>query len=107
DAIYLDLDYMEGCRDFTWSRERFPDPAGLIGELRARGFRVVPIIDPGLKVDPYYAVYREGRERGYFIRGVDGLPFEGWAWPGKSVWADFAREDVQAWWGEQHRALIE
>ncbi|HLV97440.1 MAG TPA: TIM-barrel domain-containing protein [Ktedonobacterales bacterium] len=107
DAIYLDLDYMEGLRDFTWSQERFPDPARLIEDLRAQGFRVVTIIDPGLKVDPDYRVYQEGKERGYFIRAADGATFEGWAWPGKSVWADFARADVQEWWGEQHRALVE
>lgn len=107
DAIYLDLDYMEGYRDFTWSHERFPHPAGLIRELREQGFRVVTIIDPGLKVDPAYPVYREGLERGYFIRNADGSAFEGWAWPGKSVWADFARADVQSWWGEQHRALLD
>lgn len=107
DAIYLDLDYMEGFRDFTWSRERFPDPVGLIQELREQGLRVVTIIDPGLKVDPDYPVYREGIEQGYFIRNVDGTLFEGWAWPGKTVWADFARVDVQDWWGAQHRVLLD
>lgn len=107
DAIYLDLDYMEGYRDFTWSHERFPHPSGLIRELREQGFRVVTIIDPGLKVDPAYPVYQEGIERGYFIRNADGSAFEGWVWPGKSVWADFARADVQSWWGEQHRALLD
>ena len=32
---------MDGYRVFTWDRERFPDPAGLIAELREQGFRVV------------------------------------------------------------------
>jgi alpha-glucosidase len=26
DAIYLDIDYMEGFRCFTWNKEYFPDP---------------------------------------------------------------------------------
>ncbi|HEU5199454.1 MAG TPA: TIM-barrel domain-containing protein, partial [Ktedonobacterales bacterium] len=107
DAIHFDIDHMDGFRDFTWNHERFPDPAGLIQDLREQGFRVVTIIDPGLKVDPAYPVYREGLEQGYFIRNVDDSSFEGWAWPGKSVWADFARADVQSWWGEQHRALLD
>jgi alpha-glucosidase len=25
DAIYLDIDYMEGFRCFTWNKEYFPD----------------------------------------------------------------------------------
>ena len=63
DVLYLDIDHMDGYRVFTWDRERFPDPAGLIEELRAHGFRVVTITDPGVKVDESYSVYTEGRER--------------------------------------------
>ena len=36
DVLYLDIDHMDGYRVFTWDSERFPDPAGLIAELRAR-----------------------------------------------------------------------
>ena len=28
DVLYLDIDYMDGFRVFTWDRERFPDPPG-------------------------------------------------------------------------------
>ncbi len=34
DAIYLDIDYMDGYRVFTWDAARFADPAGLIRALR-------------------------------------------------------------------------
>lgn len=105
DALYLDIDYMRGYRDFTFNPQTFPDPPGLIRELAAQGFRVVPIIDPGVKVDPAYSVYADGRARGFFARGADGAPFEGYVWPGRSVWADFARPEVRAWWGEQHADL--
>ncbi len=30
---------MDGFRVFTWDRERFPDPDGLIAELGEQGFR--------------------------------------------------------------------
>lgn len=107
DALYLDIDYMDGYRAFTWDPERFPDPAGLIRALRDHHFRVVPIIDPGIKVDARYGVYCEGEDRGYFVRSADGGTFEGWVWPGRSAWVDFAQDAARAWWGEQHRALIE
>ncbi len=107
DAIHLDIGYMDGYRSFTWDRDRFPDPSGLVADLRAQGFEVVTVIDPGLKVDPAYTVSAEARERGYLIRDADAQPFEGWVWPGRSVWPDFARDEVRAWWGTQHRGLVE
>jgi alpha-glucosidase len=107
DAIYLDIDYMDGFRDFTWNAAHFPDPAGLIRELSAQGIRLVTIVDPGVKVDLEYAIYREGHERGYFVRDATGQEFQGWVWPGLSAWADFARDDVRAWWGALSRGLTE
>jgi alpha-glucosidase len=26
DSLWLDIDYMDGYRDFTWNERRFPDP---------------------------------------------------------------------------------
>lgn len=107
DAIYLDIDYMDGYRVFTWNAERFANPTGLIHALREQNIRLVTIIDPGVKVDPAYSVYREGLENGYFTRLADGTPYQGWVWPGLSCWSDFAQARVREWWGEQHRGLIE
>jgi len=46
DAIYLDIDYMEGYRCFTWNKEYFPDPKTMVSDLEADGFKTVVIIDP-------------------------------------------------------------
>jgi len=107
DVIYLDIDYMDGYRVFTWDRERFPDPARLIADLREQGFRLITIIDPGVKVDEEYPVYREGIERGYFCRKPSGEPFVGPVWPGDSVFPDFTHPDVRRWWGDLHRSLVD
>src|SRR5438874_1792772 len=72
DVIYLDIEYMDGYRVFTWDKTRFPDPVKLIADLRAEGFRTVVIIDPGVKVDPNYYVYQQGRSGGYFVKTADG-----------------------------------
>src|SRR5205085_766939 len=50
DVIYLDIDYMDGFRIFTWNKERFSDPPKMLSALRVAGFRAVVIIDPGIKV---------------------------------------------------------
>jgi alpha-glucosidase len=66
DAIYLDIDYMDGYRCFTWNRKYFPDPKRMIKELADDGFKTVVIIDPGIRVDDNYGVFREGKEKKYF-----------------------------------------
>jgi alpha-glucosidase len=107
DALYLDIDYMDGYRVFTWDRERFPDPAGLIAELGEQGFRVVTITDPGVKVDERYAVYAEGRERGYFCLTRDGDEYRNVVWPGLCAFPDFTDPAVREWWGDHHRVLLD
>lgn len=107
DAIYLDIHYMDGCRCFTWDAERFPDPARMIADLHEQGFKVVTIVDPGIKADRRYRVFREGLERGVFCRYPDGRVFIGPVWPGNCAFPDFTDPQVRTWWGEQHRGLIE
>ncbi|MGI9591594.1 MAG: TIM-barrel domain-containing protein, partial [Myxococcota bacterium] len=107
DAIHLDIDHMEGFRVFTWNARRFPDPKRLLGELTARGFRVVTIVDPGVKRDESFGPYRDGQQRGFFCRTADGEEYRLRVWPGDSALPDFNREEVRAWWGELHRPLLE
>jgi alpha-glucosidase len=107
DVIHLDIHYMNGYRDFTFSPERFPEPKRLLDTLAAKGFKVVTIVDPGLKVDSGYSVYRDGLARGAFITVPDGTPYVGVVWPGRSVFPDFSRAAIRDWWGAQHSALAD
>jgi alpha-glucosidase len=107
DVIHLDIHYMRGYRDFTFDPERFPQPKRLLDTLAAKGFKVVTIVDPGLKVDSAWSVYRDGLSRGAYITLPDGSPYIGIVWPGRSVLPDFSRAAVRAWWGAQHQALID
>jgi alpha-glucosidase len=107
DALYLDIDYMDGYRDFTWDPQRFPDPAGLLRELGAQGFKVVPIIDAGIKRDPTDPTFAQGVATGAFCRRPDGALFTGAVWPGECVFPDFSQAPVRRWWGERHQELLE
>lgn len=106
DCIHLDIDYMRGYRVFTWNQERFPDPARMAADLAAQGFHLTAIVDPGVKVDPEFDVYREGLERGCFVAGPDGEPVKAYCWPDLSVWPDFARPEVRRWWGQLQARLV-
>ena len=105
DALYLDIDYMDGYRCFTWNREYFPDPKRMIRELREDGFHTVVMIDPGIKVDEDYAVYTSGVEQDVFCRRSTGEPMVGPVWPPECVWPDYTNPEVRDWWGEQYHEL--
>jgi alpha-glucosidase len=107
DVLYLDIDYLDGYRVFTWSPGRFPDPRGLLAALAAHGFKVVTIVDPGVKVDSAYPVYREGAAAGAYVRWPDGRDYVGEVWPGPVVFPDFSRPATRRWWGDLHRALLD
>jgi len=100
DVIWLDIDYMDGFRVFTWDAEKFPDPAALIRELRAMGFRVITIIDPGVKHERGNPLFEEGLAKRLFCENTIGTPFVGEVWPGKTVFPDFSLPETRAWWGE-------
>ncbi|MFC5531410.1 glycoside hydrolase family 31 protein [Cohnella yongneupensis] len=102
DAVYLDIHYMNGYRVFTFDKSRFPDPAGLIKELRESGIRIIPIVDPGVKADPEYPVFREGAAGSRFCGFADGSLFYGQVWPEKSAFPDFTDGPVREWWGDLH-----
>ncbi|MBN1287956.1 MAG: glycoside hydrolase family 31 protein [Anaerolineae bacterium] len=106
DAIYLDIDYMDGFRCFTWDRERFSDPARLIADLGAGGFKTVVMIDPGIKVDEDYEVDQSGLAEDVFVKTPDGAPFVGPVWPGPCHFPDFTHPKARAWWGRQYDRLL-
>ena len=106
DVIWLDIHYEEGYNPFTWDHQRFPDPRGLIRDLRAQGFRLVTIVDPHPKKQKGWWVYDTGLARDAFVKNPDGSVHEAPVWPsnaekdpGPSVFPDFTRPAARDWWG--------
>jgi len=107
DVLYLDIHYMEDYKCFTWDRERFPDPKRMLADLRDQGFRVIAIINPGVKVTDGYPVYEELKGAGFHLRNADGLPFIGPVWPGQCLFPDFTDPECRKWWGSLYAPLLE
>ncbi|NWF97177.1 MAG: DUF4968 domain-containing protein [Candidatus Thorarchaeota archaeon] len=105
DTIVLDIEYMNEYRLFTWNPVVFPDPSAFVRKLAKKGFRVMTIIDPGVKVDDSYDMYREGVSKGYFLRRRDGQFYVGIVWPGETVFPDFSRAEVREWFGSKYAGL--
>jgi len=108
DAIHLDIHHMKQYQALTWDRSRFPDPPGMISRLGEQGFKVVTIINPGIKINPDNYVWRSGFERNVFCRRHDGALLEGEVWPGLCTFPDFTDPTTRTWWAALfHRQIAE
>lgn len=105
DVIHLDIHYMDRYRVFTFSPERFPQPAEMHDTLRSLGFRTLAIIDPGVSAVPY-PVYETLRAGDMLLKRQGGEPYEGKVWPGATVFPDFTLERTRRSWGKFHEPLI-
>lgn len=92
DVMHIDAGWFnkeEWC-SFEFSRERFPDPAGMLADLRKDGFHTslwqLPYLTPRTKA------YREAVEKGYAVLDADGnLPAE-------DAVIDFSNPDAVQWY---------
>lgn len=106
DVIWMDIDYMDGFRCFTFDRERFPDPKSMVNDLHAIGFKAIWMLDPGIKHEKGYFVYDSGSKNDVWIQKADGKPFVGEVWPGDCVFPDFTRAETRLWWAKLVRDFI-
>jgi alpha-glucosidase len=107
DTLYFDIDTLDGYRVFTWNPAGFPDPEGLLAELRAMGFHAVSIVDAGVKVDAGYSVYTEGKSRDLYCKTPEGDDYQNVVWPGVCTFPDFTNPEARSWWGDEHKPLLD
>lgn len=104
ETQWLDIDYMDGYRDFTYSPAAFPlsEVAAFVAKLHSNGQHFVPIVDPGIKIDPGYAPYDEALRDGLFIRDLTGSTLYGAkVWPGSVYFPDFLHPKAEGYWQRQ------
>lgn len=107
DALYLDIDYMDGYRVFTFDKNKFKDPNKTISDLKENGFKLVTIIDPGVKKDKGYKIYDEGIKNHYFATDKDGIPYVNEVWPGEALYPDFINSKVRNWWADNQKIMMD
>jgi alpha-glucosidase len=107
DVLYLDIHHMDGYRVFTFGK-KFPKPAQLMAKLAKQGFKVVTIVDPGVKDDPKFGVLKRGVKADAFVKDAGGKKdFIGEVWPGKARFPDFMNPATRVWWGEEQKRLLD
>jgi alpha-glucosidase len=114
DVIWLDIHYQDAYKPFTWDRERFPDPAKLVADLRRDGYHTVPIVDAHPKREPGYEPYDSGAAGDYLVKNPDGSPYVAPVWPsqaeknpGPSVFPDFSKPAARDWWGGLYKMFTD
>lgn len=98
DVIWMDIDYMDAYRVFTFDDAQFPDPKGLNDYLDSIGFSNVWMIDPGVKAEKGFFVYDSGEANDVWTKTKDNQTFKGEVWPGVCVFPDYLNKDVRTWW---------
>ncbi len=106
DVIWMDIHYMEDYRIFTFSKDKFPDPKALNKYLHRRNFKSVWMIDPGVKYDEEYWVYKSGTEKDIWVKDFKKENYIGNVWPGPCVFPDFTQSKARKWWSELYKYFM-
>jgi alpha-glucosidase len=98
EAVYLDIHYMDGYRLFTWNQDIFGDTQNFLEQVHKRGAKIVTIVDPSIKSDQNYKIFREGL--GHYIETPNEDIYYQKMWPGDSVFPDFLNLSTRNFWKE-------
>ncbi|KAK6755670.1 hypothetical protein RB195_014197 [Necator americanus] len=102
DVIWLDIEHTDGKKYFTWDPHKFSHAKQMIDGLHVKGRKMVTIIDPHIKKDDGYFVYKDAKDLGLYVKKSDGATdFEGHCWPGTSSYLDFLNPETRKYWAAQ------
>eukprot|EP00116_Pleurobrachia_bachei_P016163 sb/3476425/ len=76
----------------------------MIDGLGKKGRNMVTIVDPHIKTDNQWSLYKEGTNHpmcAVFVKNKDGADFKGHCWPGSSSWVDYTSPCAREWWASQ------
>jgi alpha-D-xyloside xylohydrolase len=90
--------------DFVWDPATFPDPAGMLSRLRARGLHIC------VWINPYIAersrLFAEGMKYGYLVRRPDGSVWQTDMWQAGMALVDFTNPEATEWYTGYLRDLL-
>jgi alpha-D-xyloside xylohydrolase len=91
--------------DFEWDPRVFPDPAGMLRRLRARGLKICVWINP--YIAQRSSLFEEGMDRGYLLKRPDSSVWQWDRWQAGMGLVDFTNPEACRWYGDKLRALID
>jgi alpha 1,3-glucosidase len=88
DVIWLDIEYTQEKKYFTWDPLTFVNPISMHKHLDQKSRKLVAIIDPHIKNVDNYPVIEEIKKKELAVKNKEGNLFNGHCWPGDSMWVD-------------------
>ncbi len=104
-VFHFDCFWMEEFHwcDFIWDKRQFPDPAGMIERLHARGLKLCVWVNP--YISAHSALFSEGTKYDYFLHNRDGSVYQSDQWqPGMAI-VDFTNPAAAEWYADKLRGL--
>ena len=105
-TFHFDCFWMKGFHwtDFVWDEKVFPDPAGMLSRIKAKGLHICVWINPYIGQESI--LFAEGMEKGYFVKRQNG---DVWQWdmwqPGMAL-VDFTNPDACKWYQDKLAGLL-
>ncbi|KAI5295004.1 hypothetical protein KEM52_002643, partial [Ascosphaera acerosa] len=91
--------------DFQFDTDMFPDAGAYMRRLKERGLRISVWINS--YVGQASPLFKEGKEKGYFIKKTDGSVWQWDLWQAGMAVVDFTNPDACAWFCKQLDRLMD
>jgi alpha-D-xyloside xylohydrolase len=91
--------------NFEWDSRVFPDPAGMLKRLKARGLRICLWLNP--YIAQRSALFDEGMAGGYLLKRPDGSVWQWDKWQAGMGLVDFTNPAARRWFSDKLRALLD
>jgi len=106
-VFHFDCFWMKGFNwcDFTWDKEVFPDPAGMLKRIKAKGIKICVWINP--YIAQRSGLFEEGKKGGYFLKRKDGSVYQTDQWQAGMAIVDFSNPDAVKWYSGYLEKLLD
>ena len=92
---------------FEWDEEAFPNPKEMIKKVKELNYRICLWEYPRVPIGT--DMYREGAEKGYFLKNKKGAIYLTDPWHGSNpvAYVDFTNPKAVKWYKEKHKPLFD
>lgn len=90
--------------DFLWDERVFPDPEGMLKRIKEKGLNICVWINSYIGQESY--LFREGLEKGYFIKRPNGRVYQWDMWQSGMAIVDFTNPEAYKWFQDKLETLL-
>ena len=105
DYIHLDINYMDGFRDFTFDKNNYENVKELTTKMKEEGVDLIVINDAGIKQDDNYDIYAY-LEKNKLFGKLNNETYINEVWPGDSAFPNYFDEECKKYINKKAREFI-